>query len=354
MCYFIYWFIQFPFMFVTPQKLRYLFHVKAIIVPVAWMAIFIWAMVKVPPSASLDPKHTLLTGSQLSWAWLSALNSALGIYATLAVNIPDFTRYAKTEKAQYVQMAIIPVAFTLTSFMGIAVTSVGEVLYGETIWDPLRLVDRWDNRAATFFAAFSFALATLGSNISANSLSAANDLTVLWPRYINIKRGQAICAVIGGLALCPWEILATATGFLSFMNGYTVFLGPFAGIMVVDYWILHRGKVDVPAMYDPHGRYRYWRGVNWRALAALVASVPPLLPGLISSINSSVHVSNAMRLFDIAWIYGFFMASFIYFITSKFFPAAETFLEAAILTSPDLELTQSIDAKDSVSDMPRV
>jgi NCS1 family nucleobase:cation symporter-1 len=156
------------------------------------------------------------------------------------------------------------------------------------------------------------------------------------------------------------------------MNGYTVFLGPFAGIMVVDvslaspyylpsliipctkYWILHRGKVDVPAMYDPHGRYRYWRGVNWRALAALVASVPPLLPGLISSINSSVHVSNAMRLFDIAWIYGFFMASFIYFITSKFFPAAETFLEAAILTSPDLELTQSIDAKDSVSDMPRV
>jgi NCS1 family nucleobase:cation symporter-1 len=174
MCYFIYWFIQFPFMFVTPQKLRYLFHVKAIIVPVAWMAIFIWAMVKVPPSASLDPKHTLLTGSQLSWAWLSALNSALGIYATLAVNIPDFTRYAKTEKAQYVQMAIIPVAFTLTSFMGIAVTSVGEVLYGETIWDPLRLVDRWDNRAATFFTAFSFALATLGSNISANSLSAAN------------------------------------------------------------------------------------------------------------------------------------------------------------------------------------
>ena len=126
-------------------------------------------------------------------------------------------------------------AFTLIGFIGIAVTSAGISLYdGEVLWDPLQLIDHWDNRAAAFFASFSFVLATLGTNISANSLSAANDMTVLFPRYINIRRGQVICAILGGWALCPWEILASAQGFLSFMNGYTVFLGPFAGIMVAD------------------------------------------------------------------------------------------------------------------------
>jgi nucleobase:cation symporter-1, NCS1 family len=131
---------------------------------------------------------------------------------------------------QYVQLAIIPTVFTLIGFVGIAVTSAGEVLYGATLWDPLTLIDHWDNRAASFFAAFSISLATLGTNISANSLSAANDMTVLFPRYINIRRGQVICAILGGWALCPWEILASAPGFLSFMSGYTVALGPFAGM----------------------------------------------------------------------------------------------------------------------------
>jgi nucleobase:cation symporter-1, NCS1 family len=136
--------------------------------------------------------------------------------------------------SQYVQLFIIPVAFTLASFCGIMVTSAGIVLYGKTLWDPLTLIDHWDNRAAAFFTAFSFMLGTLGTNISANSLSAANDMTVLFPRYINIRRGQIICAIVAGWALAPWEILASAQGFLTFMSGYTVFLGPFAGIMVTD------------------------------------------------------------------------------------------------------------------------
>ena len=109
---------------------------------------------------------------------------------------------------QYIQIIIIPIAFTLAAFIGMMVTSAGSVLYGSILWDPLRLIDKWDNRAAAFFASAAFALTTIGSNISANSLSAANDMTVLFPRYINIRRGQIICAILGGWALCPWEILA--------------------------------------------------------------------------------------------------------------------------------------------------
>lgn len=334
LCYFLYWLIQFPFMFVSPQKIRWLFTVKAVIVPAAWIAMLIWACVKVPINSpdGFFRQHSELKGSDLSWAWLSALNSALGLYSTLAVNIPDFTRYAKNERAQYVQLGIIPIAFTLAGFIGIAVTSAGVTLYGEILWDPLRLIDRWDNRAAAFFASLSFVLATLATNISANSLSAGNDLAALMPRYINIRRGQVICAIIGGWVLCPWEILASALGFLTFMSGYTVFLGPFAAIMICDYWIVHRGAVDVPAMYDPRGRYRYWNGFNWRAVLAILVAVPPNMPGLIASINPKIDVGKGgAYVFNFAWIFGFVVAGAVYTLTSVFFPAKETMLDAPIL-----------------------
>ncbi|EKM58456.1 uncharacterized protein PHACADRAFT_182787 [Phanerochaete carnosa HHB-10118-sp] len=344
MCYLLYWLIQFPFMLVSPQRIRWLFLAKALIVPPTWLAMLIWAFVKVPASSGLFGDHAALTGSNFSWAWLSALNSAFGIYSTLTVNIPDFTRYAKNEKSTYIQIVIIPVAFTLAAFVGIAVTSAGIVLYGEVLWDPLQLIDHWDNRAAAFFASLVWMLTTLGTNISANSLSAANDMTVLFPRYINIRRGQAICAVLAGWALCPWEILASAQGFLTFMSGYTVFLGPFAGIMVTDYWLVHRCKVDVPAMYDPRGRYRYACGFNWRAVLAVVVSVGPTLPGLINSINTKISVGNANHLFDIAWIFGFTVASTVYYAASTLFPAEETFIPRAIL--PD-DVAGYVDEKGS-------
>lgn len=100
------------------------------------------------------------------------------------------------------------------------------------MWDPLHIIDRWENRAAAFFVSFAFVLATLGTNISANSLSAGNDMTVLFPKYFNIRRGQVICAIVAGWTLCPWIILASGSGFLSFMSGYTVFLAPFAAMCV--------------------------------------------------------------------------------------------------------------------------
>jgi len=346
MCYFLYWIIQFPFLLVSPQRIRWLFVVKAIIVPPTWLAMLIWAFIKVPPHQGIIADHANIHGASLSWAWLSALNSALGIYSTLAVNIPDFTRYAKDERAQFIQALIIPIAFTLCSFVGIAVTSAGSVLYGQVLWDPLRLIGQWDNRAAAFFASFAFVLSTLGTNISANSLCAGNDMTALCPKYINIRRGQIICAFLGGWALCPWEILASASGFLSFMNGYTVFLGPIAGIMVTDYWLIHRGNVDVPSMYRPHGRYRYTYGVNWRALAALIASVPPNLPGLIGSINPSIHIGSAANIFDVAYLFGFFVASGVYFLLSKLYPAYETMLDHVILEDEDASIFLDESASD--------
>jgi len=254
----------------------------------------------------------------------------LGTYATLSVNIPDFTRMARRPRDQYVQLIVIPISFTVIAFQGIVTTSAGYILYGEYYWDPLRLMNNWDNRAATFFAAFAFAVATLGTNIGANSISAANDFTALMPRWFNIRRGQVLCAIIGGWVIIPWEILANATGFLAFMGGYTIFLAPICAIMVVDYWFIRDQKLDIPALYNPHGIYRYTAGINWRAMAALIVSIPPNLPGLINAINPVIPVGGGVYPYDISWLLGFFLAAVTYYIVCKIFPPTSTFVAETI------------------------
>jgi len=224
----------------------------------------------------------------------------------------------------------------LASFVGIAVTSAGVSLYGQVLWDLLKLIDHWDNRACAFFVSLTFLLSTLAANISSNSLDAGNEMAAMYPRYINIRRGQVICAFLGGWALCPWKILASAPGYLSFVNGYTVFLAPITGIIITDYWLVHRTRVDVPSMYRPRGRYRYTHGINWRAAAAMVVSVPPTFPGLIDSIKARANVGAGPHLFDIAYMLGFALASLVYFTFSKLFPSHETVLEHAII---ELETT---------------
>ncbi|KZV73617.1 NCS1 nucleoside transporter family [Peniophora sp. CONT] len=331
LCFFLYMLIQFPFMIISPQRVKWFFLFKAVVSPAACIAMMIWAFVRVPVSQSLGNKHTALSGSELHWTYMSAMNSAIGIWLTLAVNIADFTRYAKSPRSQMVQIAIIPPVFTFIGFIGIVVTAAGQVLYGQILWDPTTLINQWDNRAAAFFASFAFAVGTIGTNIASNSLSAANDMTVLFPRYINIRRGQVLCCVIGGWALVPWEILASAPGFLNFMSGYTVFLSPFASILITDYWLVHRGRVSVPAMYDPNGIYRYLGGFNWRAIISLLLTVTPCLPGLANAVNTGVDVGNAIRLYQISSLYGFFTTMFVYYALSKFFPDHKTFISEAIL-----------------------
>jgi NCS1 family nucleobase:cation symporter-1 len=229
-------------MFVSPQKIRYLFLAKAILVPPTWLALLIWAFVKVPPNISLlTPKNTL-SGNELRWARLSAFNSAFGLFASAGLNMSNFTvsnrivsdrlypcdnhlRDMRKTKGRacnydliqtkfisflspYIQLLVIPIGFTLASFVGIAVTSAGVSLYGQVLWDPLKLIDHWDNRACAFFTSLTFILSTLGANISSNSLDAGIEMAAMYPRYINIRRGQVICAFLGGWALCPWKILA--------------------------------------------------------------------------------------------------------------------------------------------------
>ncbi|KAK5074062.1 hypothetical protein LTR64_006796 [Lithohypha guttulata] len=328
-CFFLFWLAQVPFLLMHPNQLRILFMAKSLIVPVAWIAIMGWALGSTNSREIFNQKATI-GGSAYSWAFLSSMTSTIGNYATLSVNQSDFSRYSRVSvKWQAIYVPLLPLIFTFIAFIGIASSSAGSAHYGVLEWDPMALVSHWDNRAARFFAAFSFALAALGVNISANSLSAANDLMALMPRFVNIRRGQLITAILCW-ALVPWKILASAGSFLNFMAAYAIFLGPIAAIMLFDFWVVHKRRYDTLALYNPMGIYRYTYGVNWRAVVAFLVGVAPSLPGFINGINPNVNVGVGVHPYQFGWLLGFVATAFVYTVLSLVLPAKETFIERAI------------------------
>lgn len=344
----IFWFAQIPFLVMHPNKLRWLFLAKSIIVPIAWIAILIWALASTRDSDIFDQQPTV-SGPSYSWAFLASMNSVIGNYATLSVNQADFSRYSKVSvKWQCMYVPLLPAFFTFISFIGIASASAGGVHYGVVEWDPIALISHWSNRPARFFAAASFALAALGVNISANSLSAANDFTALLPSYINIRRGQLLCAVLCW-ALVPWKILASAGSFLNFMSAYAIFLGPIAAIMLFDFWVVHKRRYDTLSLYNPFGIYQYnGIGVNWRAVVAFLVGLAPSLPGFANGIDPSVDVGVGVHPYQIGWLIGFVGSALVYTGLSIWLPAKETFIDRAVL--PDEIYAQRdgyLDVRDS-------
>jgi len=193
-------------------------------------------------------------------------------------------------------------------------------------------------RAAAAFGAIGLIIVTLGINISANSISAANDLMSFCPKYINIRRGQLLAAVIGSWAFVPWKILASAAKFLAFLGGYTIFLGPMTSILITDYYIVRRGNVSVPDMYNFHGMYRYHpkTASNWRAVTAFFIGCIPPLPGFINNIvvaggngaKTSVSIGG-QNLYNIGYIYSFVAAGVFYYGFNRFFPHTESIMDHA-------------------------
>lgn len=334
-----------PLLLIPPTRLKWLFLVKMVATPVAALAIMAWCIHKAGGSGNIFAQKATVSGSTEAYLFLSCMSSVTGSWATLACNIPDFSRYARSSKGQFVQLPFLPIIFTSCAVIGIITTSASALIFdGDPIWNPLLIIQKWIDyghcgRAAAFFAATAWYIAQVGTNITANSISAANDLTVLFPRYINIKRGCIIAAVVGGWVIVPWKILASANTFLAFMSGYSVFLAPIAGILASDYWLVKKQNIDVPALYDPRGRYSYWYGINWRAMQAFIIAVAPNLPGLADSIKSSggdghnpgLNTSQGIKnLYTFDWLFGFLVSSFMYTLASWLFPAKETLIEMTI------------------------
>ncbi len=250
-----------------------------------------------------------------------ALTGVVGFWATLSLNIPDFTRYAKDQKAQIVgQVLGLPLTMTLIAFIGVAVTMASFIIYGEYIWNPVDLVSKFENKIVVFIAMGLISLATLAMNAAANVVAPANDFSNLCPSKIDFKKGGLITAFIG-LVIMPWKLILDPSGYIfTWLIGYSALLGPIAGILLTDYFIIRRARVEVRDLYTFSGKYSYCKGYNISALLALIFGVLPNLPGFFVQINvlpKNMFPSFIIELYHYAWFIGLLISSIFYFILMK-------------------------------------
>jgi nucleobase:cation symporter-1, NCS1 family len=237
--------------------------------------------------------------------FIPSLTGMVGFWATVALNIPDFTRYAKSQKAQAMGQALgLPAAMTLYSFIGVAVTSASVVLFGEAIWDPVVLLGKFNQPVVAFVALIALLVATLNTNVAANVVSPSNDFSNLNPRRISFRTGGLITGVVGVLMM-PWKLLSDFSAYIfGWLVGYSGLLGPIAGVMIADYYVIRRSRLKVDDLYRRNGIYEYENGVNMRAVAALIAGVAMALMGLL--------IPPLRLLYDYAWFVGFGVSGVLY------------------------------------------
>ncbi|OKL62679.1 hypothetical protein UA08_01344 [Talaromyces atroroseus] len=331
--YFIFWIVQLPFLLTPPHKLRWFFVFKGIFVTSAAVGTVIGMCHLAGGSGDIWNQKPQYTGPTRSWLILTYMTSLSGGWATMATNIPDYTRYLRKPRGIWLQALLVPAICTFIGLLGIITTSASKVVYGEYIWDPLELASHWEGpggRAAAFFVGLAWTVAQIGVNVSANVISFANDLTSLCPRYINIRRGAVVATLIGGWVMVPWKIVYSAESLINFMSALSIFLSPITAILVADFWVIKSQAIDVPALYRPYSRYHYIGGWNWRAGLAFFISLGPNLPGLINAVNPNINVSGAEKIYDFNYLWGFFSAFTVYIASNYIFPARETLIPETI------------------------
>jgi NCS1 family nucleobase:cation symporter-1 len=251
----------------------------------------------------------------------AALTANVGYWATLSLNIPDFTRYARSQRSQVLGQAMgLPATMTAFAFIGVAVTSATIVIFGQAIWDPVVLIARIGSAPVIIFGALVVMLAQLTTNMAANVVSPANDFSSLAPRRINYVSGGLITAAIG-IAMMPWKLYADAAAYIfTWLIGYSSLMGAIGGILIADYWILRHRELSLEDLFKLNGRYTYQGGINRRAMLVLVVSVLPVVPGFIrAAVTPGGQVGNPTFL-DVLYTYAWFVTfglSFVLYLFSS-------------------------------------
>jgi nucleobase:cation symporter-1, NCS1 family len=253
-----------------------------------------------------------------------SLTASVGYWATLSLNIPDFTRYAKSQKSQMTGQALgLPLTMTAFAFIGVAVTSATLLIYGRAIPDPVELMKQFDSVAVVLFATIVIFAAQLTTNMAANVVSPSNDFSNLNPKRISYVTGGLITALIG-IAMMPWKLMASMGAYIfTWLIGYSGLMGAIAGILICDYWVLRRQRLDLAALFDPKGRYSYGSGFNWRALVALFLAIAPVVPGFLKAattpnFNGQVENPNFFdTLYTYAWFVTFALGFVLYYALMK-------------------------------------
>jgi nucleobase:cation symporter-1, NCS1 family len=317
-CFFLFWLLNMWVVWLGVESIRKLLVFKAFFLPLAALALLYWAISHVHGGLGpilTQPSH--FSSSAAFWAFfIPGLTGMVGFWATLSLNIPDFTRYAVSQRAQVRGQAIgLPASMTLFAFIGVVVTSATTIIFGVTIWDPVALAGRFDNKLLVSLAMIAVALSTLATNIAANIVSPANDFANLAPSRINFRTGGVITGIVG-ILIFPWKLIADPGGYIfTWLVGYSSLLGPVGGILIADYYFIRRQQLAVDELYTLNGVYRYRGGFNWVAIGCLLLGIVPNIPGFLTTIG--IIVKGAVpawiaALYSYAWFVGFFISGISY------------------------------------------
>jgi nucleobase:cation symporter-1, NCS1 family len=307
-CFFTFWLLNMAVIWRGIETIRFLEAVGAPFMLAIGLLLLWWITQKAGGFGPVLSAPSRFQSPAEFWAFfVPSLTAMVGFWATVALNIPDFTRYARSQKAQMVGQAIgLPTAMTLYSFIGVAVTSASVVLFGEAIWDPVVLIGRFNQPFVALVALVAILIATLNTNVAANVVSPSNDFSNLRPRLISFRTGGLITGVIGVLMM-PWKLLSDYGSYIfGWLVGYSGLLGPIAGIMIADYFIVRRQSLSVEDLYRRGGAYEYANGVNPRALISVTLGVFAALLGLA--------LPGVRWLYDYAWFVGFGVAGLSYVV----------------------------------------
>ncbi len=319
--FFFFWFVQVYFIVAGLEGIKKLETWASPLLLFGGIVLLMWSIWKAGGIGPvLEGSVALQKQKNNFWAIFPAfLTSAVGYWATLSTNIPDFTRYARSQRDQILGQAIgLPTTMTLFAFIGVAVTSATLKIYGEAIGDPVKLMSKFDSITVVLFATVIIFFAQLTTNMAANVVSPSNDFSNLNPKRISYVLGGLITAVIG-VVMMPWKIMESAGNYVfTWLIGYGGLMGAIAGIMICDYWVLRKQKLSVPDLFDERGAYRYTGGFNLRAIAALVIAVAPCVPGFLHAATTpGGQVANPNfldHLYSYAWFLTFALGFVLYFL----------------------------------------
>ncbi|WP_374435234.1 NCS1 family nucleobase:cation symporter-1 [Inhella sp.] len=316
-CFMAFWALHLVFIWRGLESVRLLEVVAAPLMILASIGLVIWAFMNVSPAQIFSLPAKVVEGGPKTWA---ALTGLVGFWATLALNIPDFTRFAKSQREQITGQAIgLPLPMALFSLVGVIGFSVSQILYGKAQLFPDGLLTQMGPLAAGI-GLVVILLANLTTNVAANLVSPSYDFSQLAPDKISFRMGGLIAAGIG-LLFMPWKLLATSGGYLfTWLGGYGTLLGAIAGILLVDYYLVRKAQLKVDDLYRRGGAFEYSNGWNWKAVIAFALGVLPCLPGYLAV--SGVIAKDSippllLGLFDFGWFFSLAVAGLVYFLTAK-------------------------------------
>jgi len=319
-CFMIFWVMNIWLIWKGINSIRILEHLAAPFLLLCGLALLGWAYQRADGFGPMLHAGSQFQDSADFWKlfWPS-LTAMVGFWATLTLNISDFTRYARSQRAQVVgQLSGLPSTMTLFAFIGVAVTSATIIIFGEAIWDPVVLVRQFEASWLVFFSMIAVIIATISTNAAANVVGPANAFSNMMPAKIDFRRGGYITGVIG-ILIMPWKLIADPSGYIfTWLIGYSALLGPVIGIILVDYFLVRKTYLDVDDLYRRDGRYA---GVNPVAILALVLGVIPNIPGFLANIGlftqSGPVTVMIVNLYNYAWFIGLGISGLVYYILMR-------------------------------------